>query len=263
MPGPVPPSLFLACLPGLGPGLWRALGSEAPWLAGLAGAGAELSLAAGPPSGAAWRRPGGGLWAQLSGAGLAVGLVDLPGLWPAPRVAGFAVARPPRGGRRPEGAGCHPPELARDLADHPPEPAMPRRAARLPEPQRDTLFARAAAADRLRYETARRLLLRHRPAVAAVGLHCLAAARRLWPGRGSPRPGQALAQADAYLSWLADELRPRAVLAAGWGLTGGGVVLAAGPGVEPGPGGMDWSGLLAAAARLAGLDQGRALAGGA
>jgi hypothetical protein len=250
----------MVCLPGLDAGLWAAERKAAPFLAGLAGRGLELGLEGGPSAPGAWPWRGGTLWSGLDAAGLPCGLVNLPGLWPAPAVSGYVLARPPAGRAAAAGPAAHPPELAGDLGDYPAPLRAPARPGRLSQPRRDTLFARAAATARIRYEHARRLCKWRPPAVAGVGFGGLAQLRRLWPGLDSPRHGQLLAQLDRYVSRLARRLEPRALVIAGWG-EGAGLGLAAWPGCSPRAGRAEWPEVVEAVAHLAGAAGGEPFGG--
>ncbi len=240
--------LLFACIEGL---TWP-LPELPPFAALCLAQGAAGPLEGFRPGPDAWSLGDEPLWPALGRAGLKVGVMNLPGLWPAQEVAGFMVCRPPAG--RSPGAWTHPPELALELGDYlPPQPLEPG-AENWRTALKDTAYAQAAALARLRYEHFRRLCRARGVDLGALGWSALATARRLFGGQAG-RAALMLAQLDTYLAWLHQALRPQVVVVCGPGREGEpGAILVHAPGlVRPGrleP--TDWQELPPALLALAG-----------
>lgn len=198
MPAPQAPELLLAVLD-------APLPASAPALLGSLGT---------PALRGAWTRPlapqdlwDQGLCQELSRAGLTCGLLGLPLPRPLPELPGWQAAA--LAGR--DDRFARPTELALDLGDY---AAGQLAVLQAPAPQphaRDYQFALWACLARLVFEQARRLLRAQPPDLAGLGFQGLA-----WTAQAfadSPARVDLLwQQVDHYLTSLAQELRPRALL---------------------------------------------------
>lgn len=245
--------LLVACIDGLA---WP-LKEPPPFLAQCLQKGAAGPLSGFYPSGAAWRLDGEPFWPLFSQAGLKLGLMNLPGLWPAQPIKGFMVCR--GAGGNAGGNWTHPPELAHDLGDYAQAKPLPSGAPEWRAPLKDTAFAEAAALARLRYEHFRRLCAQYQPEAAALGWSALATARGLF-GSEAGRAGLMLAQLDAYLARLRDEFQPNALalMGTGWADQSGAVIMLAPDRIKAGrlPRAA-WPEVLSALLDLAGLPSAR------
>lgn len=246
--------LLLACIDGLA---WP-LEEPPPFLAECLQKGAAGPLPGFSPSEAAWRMDGEPFWPLLSQAGLKLGLMNLPGLWPAQQIKGFMVCRETSGSAG--GNWTHPPELAHDLGDYAQAKPLPSGAEAWKTALKDTAFAEAAALARLRYEHFRRLCAQYQPEVGALAWSALATARELF-GSEAGRTDLMLAQLDAYLARLRDEFQPDALalMGAGWAGQPGAVIILAPHRIQAGrlPRAA-WPQVLPALLDLAGLPSARA-----
>lgn len=215
-----PPSLLLLDLEGL-PADWALVHGQAlPFLRGLLEQGVWLGWASPGPTdgGLAWRglydgqpSPAGQglLWRELSRAGVPVGIMNLPGVWPPPAVPGWLVARLDEAGQARHFT--TPAELAGDLGEYQSgQLALAGRPAPRPH-QRDEVFALWACLARLVWQEAWRLMRASPPRLAGLGFQGLGQVYNMFaadPGRVS----LLLAQMDEYAGRLAGWLKPRAIL---------------------------------------------------
>ncbi len=200
--------LLLACIQGLA---WPPM-EPPPFLNQCLEQSAAGPLQGFPGQDQAWLINGVSFWSLLSQAGLQLGVMNLPGLWPAQEINGFMVCR-----GLVNDAGhpwTHPRDLSHDLGDYVQPRHLPAEAPQWRPPLKDTAFAEAAALARLRYEHFRRLCARRRVDVGAIGWSALAKARRLFNGERE-RADLMLAQLDAYLARLHQEFQPQALVVAG------------------------------------------------
>lgn len=240
--------LLVACIDGLA---WP-LEKPPPFMARCLERGVSGALAGFVSPDDAWRAGEGPIWSQLDQAGLSLGLMNLPALWPAQAVRGFMVCRQPQ----PNACGdwAHPSRLAGDLGDYLQPKRLPADHADWRVPLKDTAFAEAAALARLRYEHFRRLCAYYMPDVGALGWSALATARKLF-GEEAGRANLMLAQMDAYLAKIMEGIKPDAlvIMGSGWDEHPGTAIMFAPSLIKPGR--IDqvaWPHLLAAFATLAG-----------
>lgn len=241
--------LLIACLDGLA---WP-LREPPPLIARCLERGAAGALHDIPSPDQFWRLNNALLWTGLSRAGLNLGLMNLPGLWPSQTIDGFMVCR--NQGEHAKPNWTLPPELADDLGDYVQPRRLSAEAAQWRTPLKDTAFAEAAALARLRYEHFRRLCGSRQVEVGAIGWSALASARQLF-GDEAGRAALMLAQLDRYIAWLMEEFQPQALVVAGmgYGREPGIALMLAPDQVEPGRFERDsWQELLAALVVLAGL----------
>lgn len=208
-----PMRLLTICIDGLA---WP-LEEPPPYLADCLDLGAAGPLADISGGDDAWSAGNGQIWSHLDRAGFSLGLMNLPGLWPAQAVRGFMVCRQPRSGAT--GNWAHPPELAGDLGDYIQPKRLPAGHADWRESLKDTAFAETAALARLRFEHFRRLCSQYKPDVGALGWSALATARGLFGGE-SGRADLMLNQLDSYLAKLWDEFKPGVLAVTGRGWAG-------------------------------------------
>lgn len=181
-------------------------------------------------------------------AGLEMGLLNLPGLWPPPSLAGWCLPRPPADAAQAQLS--HPPELAFDSADL--AAGLTWFASRRPirPHQRDQRLSEVGACAWLVREHALRLALERPTAWLGVGFGGLAEAWELTHPQADNLFAMLLGQIEDHAVHLAQRQLPEITLlltGAGWAIQGPGLV-------KPGRvDGQDPPGVLVLLARAAGL----------
>jgi|GEM_PF-6219766 len=177
-----------------------------------------------------------------------MGLLNLPGLWPPPPLAGWCLPRPPA--RAAQAQLAHPPELAWESAEL--AAGLAWFAGRRPvrPHQRDQRLAEAGACAWLVREHASRLALERPVAWLGVGFLGLAEAEELTMPQASNLLAMLFEQIDDHAAHLAGLHQPRLTVllsGAGWAIQGPGLV-------KPGRvDGQEPGAVLALLARAAGL----------